>query len=205
MNQSENQRWDHSIHYHSILLNNVPPNAARALDIGCGSGVLTRSLRTLVPHVVGIDVNQPMIDLARSETDSSIENIEYILGDALTYPLKPASSDAIVCVATLHHMDTAVALQRMRELLRPGGTLGIIGLARSGTSQDLIYNIGGAVATRVYRLNRTLWRHPAPTHWPPKDSYSGVRRIANSVLPGALYRRQLLFRYTLTWTKPQVH
>ncbi len=163
MNQSENQRWDHSIHYYSILLDNVPTHAARALDIGCGSGMLTRSLRTLVPHVFGIDVNQPMIDLARSETDSAIENIEYILGGALTYPLKPASFDAIVCAATLHHMDTALALQRMRELLRPGGTLGIIGLARSGGPEDFIYNMGGAVATRVYRLSRTFWHHPAPT------------------------------------------
>ncbi len=107
MNNSENQRWDHNIQYHSVLLNNVPKHAERALDIGCGNGMLTRNLRALVPHVVGIDVDQPMIALARSETNSSIENIEYILGDALTYPMEPESFDAIVCVATLHHMDTA--------------------------------------------------------------------------------------------------
>ena len=202
MNRSEHQRWDHNIHYHSILLENVPAHAERALDIGCGNGILSRGLRTLVPDVVGIDIEKAMIALAKSETDSSIENLEYILGDALTYPLKTESFDAIVCVATLHHMDTAKALQRMRKLLRPGGTLGIIGVARSSTPQDFIYNIGGAVATRVYRLNRTFWHHPAPTLWPPKDSYAGVRRIANSVLPGVVYRRHLLFRYTLTWTKP---
>ena len=202
MNESENQRWDHSIHYHSILLDNVPKHATRALDIGCGNGMLTRSLCTLVPHVIGIDVDPPMVALARSETDASIENIEYVLGDALAYPFELGGFDAIVCVATLHHMDTASALQRMRELLRPGGTLGVIGVARSGTPQDFIYNIGGAVATRVYRLNRTFWHHPAPTLWPPKDSYADVQRIANSVLPGVRYRRHLLFRYTLTWTKP---
>ncbi len=120
MNQSENQRWDHSIHYHSILLDNVTQHATRALDIGCGNGMLTRRLRTLVPQVIGIDVDQPMIALARSETEASLENIEYIPGDALTYSFEPKSFDAIVCVATLHHMDTAVALKRMRELLRPG-------------------------------------------------------------------------------------
>ena len=107
MNRSEHQRWDHNIHYHSILLENVPAHAERALDIGCGNGILSRGLRTLVPDVVGIDIEKAMIALAKSETDSSIENLEYILGDALTYPLKTESFDAIVCVATLHHMDTA--------------------------------------------------------------------------------------------------
>ena len=86
MNESENQRWDHSIHYHSILLDNVPKHATRALDIGCGNGMLTRSLCTLVPHVIGIDVDPPMVALARSETDASIENIEYVLGGRACLP-----------------------------------------------------------------------------------------------------------------------
>lgn len=49
----------------------------------------------------------------------------------MNHPLEPASFDFIASVASLHHMDVAAALVRMRSLLRPGGRLVVIGLARS--------------------------------------------------------------------------
>jgi SAM-dependent methyltransferase len=195
-------RWDHSIHYYPILLSALRPNYTKALDIGCGNGMLTRLLRTQASHVIGIDIDPPMIDLARKETGPSSNGIEFVVGDVMTYPFEPESFDAIVSSATLHHLETATALQRMKSLLRPGGTLGIIGLARSRIPQDLLYNVRGIIASRVYKLRRNFWRHPAPIVWPPKDTFAGVERIANAVLPGVCYQRLLLFRYTLTWTKP---
>jgi predicted TPR repeat methyltransferase len=38
-----------------VIFDAVLPGCEQALDVGCGTGALTRRLRRLVPHVTGID------------------------------------------------------------------------------------------------------------------------------------------------------
>jgi SAM-dependent methyltransferase len=91
--------------------------------------MLTRQLAPLVPHVVALDQDAASLDLARrQDTD---RKIGFIRGDFLSHPFTPASFDMITSVAVLHHMDTRAAFDRMSQLLAPGGTLVIVGLARS--------------------------------------------------------------------------
>jgi len=47
--------WNHNLHYHRVIFDAVLPGCEQALDVGCGTGALTRRLRRLVPHVTGID------------------------------------------------------------------------------------------------------------------------------------------------------
>lgn len=112
-------RWNHNIHYHPVLLSAVPQGAADALDVGCGEGMLARRLAEQVPRVVGIDSDRASVETAKSISGPGL--VEFVHGDFLTYPFQPRSFDFVVSVATLHHMDAAVALRRMAELLRPGG------------------------------------------------------------------------------------
>jgi SAM-dependent methyltransferase len=152
-----------------------------------------------VPHVTAIDRDEASIDVARRQDD---EGIDYILGDFLTHPFQPASFDLIASIAALHHMDAAAALERMRGLLAPGGTLAIVGLARNRYPADLPFVIAGAVGHRVHRLSKPCWDDSAPRAWPPPDTYAQTRRLARRLLPGVRYRRLLLWRYSLVWTKP---
>jgi ubiquinone/menaquinone biosynthesis C-methylase UbiE len=49
-------------------------------------------------------------------------------GDVLTHPLKPGSFDAVLSNAALHRLpDGQAALHRLSRLVRPGGTLAIVG------------------------------------------------------------------------------
>jgi 2-polyprenyl-3-methyl-5-hydroxy-6-metoxy-1,4-benzoquinol methylase len=57
--------WNHNIHYHDLLLAAIPPHARRALDVGCGEGILARKLRDRVEHVIAIDIDRASIDRAR--------------------------------------------------------------------------------------------------------------------------------------------
>ncbi len=50
--------------YHSVILGSIPTGCRRALDVGCGLGGFTRSLRIVVPDVVGIDTDQRSIEYA---------------------------------------------------------------------------------------------------------------------------------------------
>jgi len=191
-------RWNHNIHYHPWALKNIPRGARRALDVGCGEGMLARELRPRVPEVTGIDLHGDSIIQAREHGD----DIEYVLGDVLTHPFASESFDLITTVATLHHMDSRAGIERMRELLRPGGTLAIVGCASNSSSLELPAELASVAAHRFYSRGREIWEHPSPTVWPPDDSYRDIRRLTRELLPGRRYRRRLLWRYTVLWTKP---
>src|SRR5436305_5225031 len=101
----------------------------------------------------------------------------------------------IPSAAALHHMDARAALARMSQLLAPGGTLAVVGLARSRLPADLPWEAAAIVANLGCRLTRTCWEQPSPTVWPPPLSRAGMRALARQELPGVRYRRHLLWRY----------
>jgi 2-polyprenyl-3-methyl-5-hydroxy-6-metoxy-1,4-benzoquinol methylase len=192
--------WNHNIHYHPLILAAVPDGCQRCLDVGCGEGLLARELRRVVPQVVGIDRDGPAIALARRQDAGG--GVAYLRGDFLSHGFRPGSFDMIVSVAALHHMDPVAALTLMRDLLRPGGTLALVGLARSRIPADLPTDLAGVAAHRVLRIGKAEHKVAAPVLWPPPHTYPQIRRIAAQVLPGVRYRRRLLWRYSLLWTKP---
>ena len=192
--------WNHNTHYHPLILGAVLGDSVqRALDVGCGEGQLSRELRRAVPQVVGIDCDGPTLDRARQLDDGT--GVEYVQGDFLAHGFQPESFDAIVSVAAVHHMNAAAALSQMRQLLRPGGTLAVVGLARS-RPRDLPADMAGVVAHRALLVGKTYQQVNAPTIWPPPQTYAQMRRIATETLPGVRYRRHLLWRYSLIWAKP---
>jgi hypothetical protein len=91
-------------------------------------------------------------------------------------------------------MDAGVALERMRDLLRPSGTLAIIGLPRPNMPADLPWLLASTAGSAIHKLTRHYWEHPSPTVWRPPETYAGMRRIAARTLPGARIRRHLLGR-----------
>ena len=193
--------WNHNVHYYPVVLRSVPDGAERALDVGCGEGLLARRLGAVVPTVVGIDRDEGSVLRARARAESGA-GVDFVLGDFMTYPFEQASFDFIASVASLHHMDDAAALDRMVGLLGPGGRLVVIGLARSSRPVDGVVDIAGMVANGLIKRYRAEVEDGAPRVWPPPHTYRQIRRMARRVLPGARYRRHLLWRYSIVWTKP---
>lgn len=68
--------------YRSVILSSIPAGCERALDVGCGLGDLTRVLRSVIPHVTGIDTDERSVEHARSHPDAG--DITYLHGDFLT-------------------------------------------------------------------------------------------------------------------------
>ena len=133
------------------LASGLPASASVALDVGCGEGWLVRELSRVVDHVIGVDPDEESVAKARSYGPRG--GVEYVVGDFLTYPFERASFDLITSVAALHHMDEEAALSRMAELLRPSGTLAVVGLGRSGLPADLAWELAGAVTTRALAIH----------------------------------------------------
>ncbi len=194
------QRWNHNIHYYPLVLRAVPAAARSGLEIGCGDGMLARQLRRTVPQMWAIDKDETSIAAARGQDEGT--GVTYLHGDFLRYQFAPESFDFIASVAALHHMDAAAALGRMRDLLRPGGTLAVIGCARSSSLLDLPAEIGGAVLHRLHAVRQQWAESSGPTLWPPPETFTSMRRTATAVLPGSAFRRLMLWRYSLIWSKP---
>ena len=103
-------------------------------------------------------------------------------------------------MAALHHIDEEAALARMRALLRPGGSLVVVGLARRRLPADLPMEVAGAIATRLHRLTKEHRPTAAPIR-PPRRTFGDIRRLTARELPGRRYRRHVLWRYSVRWTK----
>ena len=114
---------------------------------------------------------------------------------------QPESFDAVVSVASLHHMDAVRSLTRFAQLARPGGTVVVIGIA-ANSWLDLPLAAFAVASKRVHALIYTRWSHSAPRCWPPPLTYAEMKTLSARVLPGARYRRLWLGRYSLVWRKP---
>lgn len=200
---ADGDRWNTNIHYHGVAVRALGPQVERVLDVGCGEGMLCRRLRRTAADVVGIDTHGESIELARAQS-SGVTGLTYLEADFLRHAFAPGSFDGVVSVATLHHMDPVAALTRMAHLLRPGGTLAVIGLARSELPADIPAELVAVTAGCYHRLRQRKhrWEHPSPIVWPPPHTYREIRAVAGSVLPGVRYRRHAQWRYSLIWRKP---
>jgi SAM-dependent methyltransferase len=193
------RRWNHNIHYHSLVLRAMPKQCERALDVGCGRGFLARELAQHCTHVAALDQDSEALSLARDLGDAD-GRVNYLLGDALEYPFPRESFDLVAAVATLHHLPLIPALKRFADLLRPGGVLAVIGLYRASGPADYAMGTLGVPASLVLRA---LWGQTdvgAPLR-DPNETLHDIRDACVLALPGAELRRRMLFRYSLIWRK----
>jgi SAM-dependent methyltransferase len=191
--------WNHNVHYHGLALREVPRNCQRALDVGCGRGELTTKLARLSREVVGIDSDHECLKHARIACDGA--NLTLLEGDVLTEPLAPGSFDFIAAVASLHHLPLRLALERFRDLLRPGGVMAIVGLYKMATPLDHAYFAIAQPISRAIRLLRGEKEVGAPL-MEPTETLDTIRRESAAILPGSVLRRRLFFRYSLVWHQP---
>jgi 2-polyprenyl-3-methyl-5-hydroxy-6-metoxy-1,4-benzoquinol methylase len=111
--------WNHNSHFHKYLLRQFPSKIDRALDIGCGLGFFALKLAGRSEFVDALDLDAEILEEASRQHNAS--NISYQHADFLEADLPKNSYDAIVSIATLHHMDLEAALNKTKVLLRPSG------------------------------------------------------------------------------------
>jgi SAM-dependent methyltransferase len=192
--------WNHSVHYHERLLLAVPRPCRRALDVGCGLGAFARRLATVAESVDAIDIEPAVIARAR-ELSGGMPNLHFAVADFLTWPTTP-TYDFVSMIATLHHLPFQEGLARAADALRPGGVLAVLGLERQRSVLATIAR--SAIAYPVSAWYR-LTRQTSPVGAPIRDpivTLGEIRSDAAAIVPGAVVRRHLLWRYSLLWTKP---
>jgi 2-polyprenyl-6-hydroxyphenyl methylase/3-demethylubiquinone-9 3-methyltransferase len=108
----------------------------RALDVGCGGGLLTEALARNQAVVSGLDISTTSITAAVSHADVSGLEIEYTAGSVEEYAgLHPGKFDVITCMELLEHVpDISSLINACSVLLKPGGHLFIATINRSPAS-----------------------------------------------------------------------
>lgn len=96
----------------------------RVLDVGCGTGYLTRRMaRAVRPggSVVGVDPSPSVLAYAARNAP---DGCTFLLAGAEALPLPDSSVDVVVSSLAVHHItpaDRPAAFQQIRRVVRPGG------------------------------------------------------------------------------------
>ncbi len=194
-------RWNLNIHYHRVVLAAIPAGATSALDVGSGNGLLSFDLAARGLEVVGIDPDEPSIDRARADPDCS-DRTTFVHGDVLTYPFASGSFDLVTASAMLHHVDAVAGIRCMAELVRPGGVVVIVGFANPSGPVDRALAAAGYVFRWTRSVTGRYWEHDAPISWPPPLTIDEMRTLAESEMPGAMFKRRMSQRFSIVWSRP---
>lgn len=100
---------------------------AVVVDFGAGTGQFTLAVAPLCARVVAVDVSAVMLERLRTKVAASgVGNVDVVQAGFLTYEHTGAPADIIYSRYALHHLPDAwkaIALARLRRVLRPGGLL----------------------------------------------------------------------------------
>ena len=95
----------------------VPEDAQFVVEVGAGTGKLTRALAALGVRVLAVEPDPRMLALLR---DRGLEGVE---GSAEAIPVDDGEADAVVAGSSIHWFELERALPELHRVLRPGGRL----------------------------------------------------------------------------------
>jgi len=104
----------------------IPPDAQAVLDLAAGTGAVTRELIGRSPRVIAVEPDERM----RAVLSARCPGAEVRAGRGEDIPLPGASVDAVVISAAWHWLDPDQAVPEIARVLRVGGRLGVVWIAR---------------------------------------------------------------------------
>jgi len=111
----------------------------RAIDVGTGPGVFPIFVTKAIPEIrfKGIDLSQIMVDLAKrnAREEGMADRIEFEVGSAYSLPVEDRSLDLVLCINTLHHLESPVDFfNEVARSLKEGGAFVIVDFHRDASS-----------------------------------------------------------------------
>lgn len=204
----KDKEWDHNRHYHKYLLKHLDNNIELSIDIGCGKGEFASQLIEKSNKVIGIDLSDEMIKMARNVNTS--EKIDYIAADVMEMELENDKYDCIASIATAHHLPMRELMLKAKTALKQHGTFLILDLYYAGNLLDKLIE-GLAVPCNIImmlaiegRLRPSKEEIDAWREHGKHDRYltlKEVKELCNEIMPGAKVKRHFYWRYSIVWKK----
>ncbi|KAF5306822.1 hypothetical protein FQA39_LY00052 [Lamprigera yunnana] len=132
------------------------------LDVGCGGGLFTEPLSEIGLDVVGIDINQKIIEVAKEHArlSSSPKKLSYVWETIETHAQNyPEKYDVVIITFVLQHVKNhEILLRKAIETLKPGGLLYLTSAAKTFMSWIRL-NILGTYVFRYLPKNSHNWKN----------------------------------------------
>ena len=141
-----------------------PRPGERILDVGCGTGRLTRELikaagEGSTARVIGLDRSGSMLAVARADATVWEWPIGFVQADGAALPFANAF-DAIFSAATLHWIhDHPAVFRSVSTALVPNGRF-VAQCGGKGNLQHMLEHAGALMASPRYREHFAGWRGP---------------------------------------------
>lgn len=121
------------------------------VDLGAGTGKLTRALVALGHRVIAVEPLPEML----AELRAAVPGVTAIEGTAEAVPLEAACADVVVAAQAFHWFDHGPALREIVRLLRPGGRIGLIWNMRD-VSEPWVAELGEVMVGRTEFVSGTI-------------------------------------------------
>ena len=109
----------------------VPAGCQVAVDLGAGTGLLTRALAHKVRQVVAVEPDPRMAAVLQARSaEGHFDGIRVARSRGENIPLPDASADGVFVSSAWHWMDPERAPREIARVLRDGGRLGVIWISR---------------------------------------------------------------------------
>ena len=171
---------------------------AAVLDIGCGTGTLTRQIYDALPadaprRVCGVDAAEAMIAVANKKAGPR-PGLEFAAALAEELPYPAASFDRVLSTFFFHHLNYGLKVKSLAEIwrvLRPGGQAAILDV-------DIPYSLFGKIcawsgywlfhqaeiAENIHgKLREALEEAPTRGRWTIASRHSGYLSLFMLVKP----------------------
>lgn len=100
----------------------LPTHVGRVVDLGAGTGALTRLLIDRADEVVALEPDERM----RSVLTEEVPGVRAVMGRGESMPIPDSCVDAVLASSSWHWMDPIPTLREVARVLVPGGILGAL-------------------------------------------------------------------------------
>lgn len=196
--------WNHNTAFHRELVRDAGRRGGRALDVGCGEGLLCSRLAGVCREVIGIDSDVQALARAQRRLERT-PKARALSHDIMEQDLPGClgAFETVTCVAVLHHLPLEEGLAALGALVAPGGRLIVIGLAADKSPWDWIVSGLSVLPIRVMSAWHRETRDIGVATTRARESLEEIRAAASRILPGARVRRRFYYRYSLVWDRPR--
>lgn len=185
-----------------VMLARVGPGAS-VLDVCCGTGDFAFALKKAVGpggRVIGVDVSEEMLDVAREKCGKNQLYVEFRTGDLLSLPFTNGVFDACTVGFGVRNVaDIPLAFSEMRRVCRPGGRVVCLEITQARIPVfKQFYNLWfdhavprlGRLAARdesAYRyLPASVKRFPGPDELKTLMEQAGLKNVRYEILAGGI-------------------
>jgi ubiquinone/menaquinone biosynthesis C-methylase UbiE len=149
-------------------LTGIDLDGAMTVDVGAGTGIMTRALRARGSHVIAVDPGAEMLARLMSRSERGTPAVAAVQGDGNALPLADGVADLVTYAQSWHWLDPVLSIAEARRVLRARGA--IVGC----------WNLHHAAQADWLAAYEARLAEEVPSYWGPAVEQWSVPPIASA-------------------------